>query len=346
MARIDVSPQDVRAAAQRLRDILAAAPRTSAQPDRSAEALPIEGKCCLRYYPALRLPHARPLLVVYALVSRPSVLDLHPGASFIRRMQDLGHPVYLVDWGSPDVVDARVSLADYVCGYLRAALRLIRQRHAERAIDLLGVCQGGGLALCLASIEPRRFHRLVTLATAVDFHTPGDRLTALARNLDLPAVLGADGNVSGQLVAAFFERLRCLRSGAADHTPVGTLLAGGVAARRRLLRMLAWKNSYPDQAGLAWQEWVTACYRDNRLAKGTLTLNGEPVSLGRLTMPIMNVYARGDHLVPAAAARALGALVSRARYVEMELPCGHLGVFAGRRTLATLPPVLSAFLRD
>lgn len=344
--RVDVSAQDVRAAAQGLRDVLASQPRPGPQPDRSTETLPIEGKCCLRYYPALRAPHARPLLLVYALVSRPSVLDLHPGVSFIRRMQALGHPVYLVDWGSPDVVDARVSLADYVCGYLRAAVRLIRQRHAVRTIDLLGICQGGGLALCLASIEPRRFHRLVTLATAVDFHTPGDRLSSLARTLHLPALLGSDGNVSGRLVAGLFERLRCLRRGTPDRTPVQTLLAGGVAQRQRLLRMLAWKDDYPDQAGLAWQEWVTGCYLENRLAQGTLTLNGERVDLSRLTMPIMNVYASGDHLVPVAAARALGALVTRARYVELELPCGHLGVFAGRRTLATLPPALSTFLRN
>lgn len=345
MGRIDISPQAVRTAAQQLRDLTARTPRPGPQPDRSSASLPIEGKCCLRYYPASCEPTARPLLVVYALVSRSTVLDLQPGDSFIKRMQDLGHPVYLVDWGSPDLVDASVSLADYVCGYLCTAVRLIRGRHAIRTIDLLGICQGGGLALCLASLQPRHFSRLVTMATGVDFHTPGDTLAGLARQLNLPALRASDGNVRGYLVAGLFERLRCLRQAAAHGAPVHTLLDGTVAERHRLLRMFAWQDDYPDQAGLAWQEWVTSCYLENRLVRGTLTLNGQTVDLRRLTMPILNVYARDDHLVPPAAAQALGGLVGPERYVEMEVPCGHLGIFAGRRTLGTLPAALSAFLR-
>ena len=344
MGRIDISPREVRAAAQQLRDTIARAPRTGPLPDRSSACLPIEGKCSLRYYPASGESKRRPLLVVYALVSRPSVLDLQPGGSLIEHMQNLGHPVYLVDWGSADVVDASVSLADYVCGYLRTAVRLIRQRHAVRTIDLLGICQGGGLALCLASLDPRGFSRLVTMVTAVDFHTPDDILGNLARGLDLPALLAPDGNVRGHLVAGLFERLRCLRA-AANSTLVHTLLNGSVAERDRLLRMCAWRDDYPDQAGLAWQEWVTSCYLENRLVSGTLALNGQQVDLRRLTMPVLNIYARDAHLVPPAAARALGDLVAPERYAEMELPCGHLGVFAGRRTLSTLPAALSKFLR-
>ena len=344
MTGIDISPGEVHAAAQHLRKILEDTPRPPPLADRSADCLTIEGKCRVRYYPALREPAARPLLLVYALVSRPHVLDLGPGDSFIRRLQDLGHPVYLMDWGSPDAVDAGVSLADYVCGYLRAALRLVGRRHAARTIDLLGICQGGGLALCLASIEPRRVHRLVTLVTAVDFHTPGDVLRRLAEGVDLPTVLSTDGNVPGDLVAGVFERIRCLRHAAADRSPLHTLLHGSSAARHRLLGMLAWQDAYPDQAGRAWQEWVTASYRENRLVNGTLVLDGERVDLRRLTIPILNVYARDDHLVPVAAARALGRLVNRQRYTEMELPCGHLGVVAGRRSLDTLPAALSTFL--
>lgn len=345
MARIDVSPDAVRAAALQLRAILGQTQAPGRPADRSAECLPIEGKCSLRYYPPPGEPTSRPLLLVYALVSRPQVLDLGPGDSFIKRLQDLGHPVYLVDWGSPNAVDAGVSLADYVCGYLRAAARLVRQRHTTRTIDLLGICQGGGLALCLASIEPKHFNRLVTLATAVDFHTAGDVLTRVAQGLDLPALLAPDGNVPGRLVQGMFERLRCLRTAAVERSPLPALLYGSDDERERVLRLLAWQGDYPDQAGPAWLEWVAACYGENQLAKGTLKLGGEVVDLRRLKIPVMNIYARDDHLVPVAATRALGQLLGTRRYVELEMPCGHLGVFAGRRGLAMLPPRLSAFLR-
>lgn len=345
MARVDVSPDKVRAEVRQLRAVLAQTPPPGPPADHNAARLPVEGKCSLRYYPPAGESTLRPLLVVYALVSRPQVLDLGPGDSFIKRLQGLGHPVYLVDWGSPDAVDAGVSLADYVCGYLRTAVRLVRERHAARTIDLLGICQGGGLALCLASIEPKYFNRLVTLATAVDFHTAGDVLTRVAQELDLPALLAPDGNIPGRLVAGMFERLRCLRTTVAERSPLPTLLAGSPDERERVLRLLAWQADYPDQAGRAWLEWVAACYGENQLVKGGLTLDGEVVDLRRLKMPIMNVYARDDHLVPVAATRALSRLVGTRRYVELEMTCGHLGVFAGRRGLATLPPRLSAFLR-
>ena len=346
MAGISISPQGVRAAAHELRDALGDTSDAGAWPDRSVANLPIEGKASLRYYPALADRVARPLLMVYALVNRPHVLDLAPGDSFIKRLQDLGHPVYLLDWGCPDAVDAAVSLADYVCGYLRTAARLVRQRHAARRIDLLGVCQGGSLALCLASIEPRLFSRLVTVVTAVDFHTPSDVLGRMARALDLPALLGPDGNVSGRLVAGVFERLRVLRGPAAERLPLGTTLGGSREERERLQRLLMWQDDYLNQAGRAWMEWVTACYVENRLIEGGLVLAGETVDLRRLQMPVLNVYARHDHLVPVDAARALRRVVSGHQYVELEVPTGNLGVFAGRRGLAVVPTAVSTFLRS
>lgn len=343
--RFNISPDHVRAARERLQAVLAETPWPGAWPDRSTACLPVEGKACLRYYPATTEPVARPLLLVYSLVNRPQVLDIGPDDSFIRRLQGLGHPVYLMDWGRPDAADASVSLADYVCGYLRCAVSLVRQHQAAGRIDLLGICQGGGLALCLASIEPHMFHRLVTLVTAVDFHTPGDVLTRLARALDLRGLLAPDGNVPGHRLAGLFERLRPLRVAAAKRSPLPVLLGAPCAERERLLRLLAWQGDYPDQAGRAWLEWITACYRENALVNGTLVLDGRPVDLRRLRLPILNVYARDDHLVPIAAARALGQLTDGRRYRELEVPGGHLGVFAGRHSLATVPVAISAFLR-
>ena len=42
-----------------------------------------------------------PLLIVYAIVNRPFILDLRPGYSFVEHMLDEGFDIYLVDWGKP-----------------------------------------------------------------------------------------------------------------------------------------------------------------------------------------------------------------------------------------------------
>ncbi|MBC7162288.1 MAG: class III poly(R)-hydroxyalkanoic acid synthase subunit PhaC [Immundisolibacter sp.] len=340
----DLDTDAVRAQRERIDAMLAAPAEPVVWADRSAERLSVEGKASLRYYPPLREPAARPLLLVYSLVNSPQVLDLARGSSIVECLQGLGHPLYLLDWGRPDASDAGLSLADYVCGYLHGAVQVVQRHAAAGTVDLLGICQGGTLALCLASLEPRALHRLVTLVTPVDFHTPGDVLAHLARVLDLPALLAPDGNLPGAVLAAVFALLRPLRGAGAVRAP---WLDGAVDAprRERLRRLLAWQGDYPDQAGRAWLEFVTGCYRDNALVRGALVLDGRTVDLSRLRLPILNVHARADHLVPPAASQALRRAMGGRNYRELAVDGGHVGVFAGSHGLAIVPPAVSRFLR-
>src|SRR5690606_5835339 len=71
-----------------------------------------------RYRPAADVPDAErvrvPVLICYALVNRPYVLDLQPDRSLIRRLLDHGIDVYLIDWGYPDGSDRYLEVSDYV----------------------------------------------------------------------------------------------------------------------------------------------------------------------------------------------------------------------------------------
>lgn len=342
MTTVRVTAAQVRAERTRIQTLLQEDQPMPPWPARETERLAIEGKATLRFYPGRGRAAKRPLLIVYSLVNRPDVLDLAPRHSFIEALQRRGHAVYLVDWGRPDASDAGLSLADYVTGYLATALQRVRQRHGRVAIDLVGICQGGVLALCLASLAPRAIHRLATLVTPVDFRTPGDPLARLAHGIEPRDLLAADGNLPGQVLAGLFALLRPLRSAGATRPAVPELL--GRSRRGRLLRLLEWQADYPDQAGRAWLEFFTACYRENRLRHGTLQLDGHTIDLRRVRVPILNIYARADHMVPIAAARALGELVDRRRYHELAVDGGHVGVFAGGRGLRVVPAAVSDFL--
>ncbi len=56
-----------------------------------------------RYIPVVapESRHPVPLLLVFALMNRPTILDLRPGHSFIEYMVGRGYDVYLLDWGVP-----------------------------------------------------------------------------------------------------------------------------------------------------------------------------------------------------------------------------------------------------
>lgn len=338
LPQLDLATLQVQRAA--LEGLQAALDARRGQQRRAAEQLPLEGKATLHYYPAQGRAANRPLLLIYSLVNRSQLLDLSEKRSLIARLQRLGHAVYLVDWGRPDITDAGVSLADYVTGYLPTAVHALRSRHGSARVDVVGVCQGGTLGLCLASLRPDLVDRLVTLVTPVDFHTAGDMLAALATHIDPDRLLGRDGNLPGRVLENVFRLLACLRG--ADAARVPWLDPDDVELTQRLRE---WQADCPDQAGRAWSEFVAACYRDNELIAGRLSLGGAMVDLRRLDMPVLNVVACADHLVPPGASLALGEVIDRRRYQELLIDGGHLAALIGRRGLATVPQAVSRFLR-
>src|SRR5690606_31413306 len=97
------------------------------------------------------------------------------------------------------------------------------------------------------------------------------------------------------------------------------------------LRMERWMYDSPDQAGEAFRQFAKDFYQHNRLLSGQVWLGQQRVDLRRLAMPIFNVYASADHLVPPASALALGDAVASTDYQAQEFAGGHLGVFISGR---------------
>src|SRR5687768_1452537 len=81
-----------------------------------------------RYVPVVPAErrHPVPLLLVFAIMNRPYILDLRPGHSFVEHMVGQGYDVYLLDWGAPGPEDARLTFDDYALEYLPRALRKVK----------------------------------------------------------------------------------------------------------------------------------------------------------------------------------------------------------------------------
>jgi polyhydroxyalkanoate synthase len=124
-----------------------------------------------------------PLVICYALVNRPYMMDLQPDRSLVRGLLARGLDVYLVDWGYPDADDRRLALEDYVKRYLGACIDHVRGARRVAAVNLLGVCQGGTMSLCHAALHPERVHNLITMVTPVDFQTDDNLLSKWVRKV-------------------------------------------------------------------------------------------------------------------------------------------------------------------
>jgi len=281
-----------------------------------------------------------PLLIVFALVNRPTVLDLQPDRSLIRRLLAAGVDVYLLDWGCPGRGDRHLGLADYTLGYLHRAVLRISAEHGQ--VDLLGVCQGGTLALVYASLEPARIRRLVTMVTPVDFATPENLLAKWARGIDVDLLVDTYGNVPGEVLNFTFVALMPFRLTLQKYLAI----VDGADDPRQLenfLRMERWIFDSPDQAGQAFREFMRLFFQENRLVRGGALVGGRPVDLARVTMPVFNIYATQDHLVPPSSSRPLAGLIGSRDYEELAFAGGHIGIYVSSRAHA-VPAAIAAWL--
>ena len=304
------------------------------------EVVAKDGKTTLYRYRGTPASGRPPLLIVFALVNRPTVLDLQPDRSLIRRLLALGVDVYLLDWGYPDRGDRHLTLADYTLGFLHRAVLRITALHGQP--DLLGVCQGGTLSLLYASLEPGRIRSLTTMVTPVDFHTPENLLSKWARHVDVDRLVEAFGNVPGELLNATFVSLMPFRLTLQKYL---ALVDGAdqPAQIETFVRMERWIFDSPDQAGAAFREFVTWFFQENRLVRGGAVVGGRPVDLRRITVPLLNIYATADHLVPPSASRPLAALTGSRDYTELAFDGGHIGIYVSGRA-HTVPAAIADWL--
>jgi polyhydroxyalkanoate synthase len=284
-----------------------------------------------------------PLVICYALVNRPTMLDLQPDRSLIRSLTALGIDVYLVDWGYPDRGDRGLMLDDYVNDRLGACVDHVCAAHGIVAVNLLGICQGGTLSLLFAALHPARVRNLVTMVTPVDFHTPDNLLSTWVRKLDVDRLVAKLGNVPGALLNAAFLGLMPLRLTVGKYASLADI-ADDRAALENFLRMERWIHDSPDQAGSAFREFVGKFFQQNRLVRGGLEIGGRAVDPRRIACPILNVYALRDHLVPPAASRALEGLTGSRDYSTFEFDGGHIGIYVSRSAQELLPRKIAQWL--
>ena len=292
--------------------------------------------------PSVKAARVRPILISYALVNRPDVLDLQPDRSLVRRLLAVGLDVYLLDWGRPDESDRELELSDYIEGYLDGAIRYVLKTRRMLSINLLGVCQGGTLSLCYCALHPKRVANLITMVTPVDFHTPADLLSKWARHLDTEALRQA-GNLSGAVLTGVFLSLRPFRLMVQKYVELLDR-HDDRDALETFCRMEKWIFDSPDQAATAFAQYLRGFYQENRLVRGALEIAGARVDLRNISQPVLNIYARQDHIVPPAASTALRDHVGSSDYTELPVDTGHIGMYVSQRTQATVAAAIASWL--
>ncbi|KRD79998.1 class III poly(R)-hydroxyalkanoic acid synthase subunit PhaC [Lysobacter sp. Root983] len=305
-----------------------------------------DGKVALYRYRGETAPTAKvPLLIAYALVNRPYMVDLQSDKSIVRGLLERGEDVYILDWGYPDRSDRYLELEDYIQRFLGGAVDYLRGAYRMESINLLGICQGGAFSLCYAALNPNKVRNFIAMVTPVDFHTSDNMLSNWTRNLDVDQFVDTLGNVPADLMNWCYLTLKPWRLFVQKYVGLVDIL-DDKRALEDFLRMEKWIFDSPDQAGEAFRQFIKQFYQGNGFVKGGIDIGGRAVDLGYLDMPVLNIYAEQDHLVPPDASRALRGLVGTTDYTELSFKGGHIGIYVSSRAQREVPSAIHDWLEQ
>ncbi len=285
---------------------------------------------------------AVPVLIVYSHVNRPNVLDIDPNHSMVRNLLQTGNRVFLLDWLQATEEDRKNDLSVYILDAIADALAYVSQSTGGQQVNLMGICQGGTFALCHACLRPERIRKLGLVVTPVDFFAGDGLIRHWSRRIDFSRLVNAPVNIPGDLMTWIFRSFRPFDD---LRRHVHRIHAVEEHAETDfLLHMDQWMHACPDQPGRAFAQFMQDFYGHNRLTEGTLTVGGERVDLSSLRMPVLNLFAEQDHLVPQASAQALVAHVKPELYTESRYGGGHIGLIVSTKAQQQVHPILGRWL--
>jgi len=297
-----------------------------------------------RYQPEALVTCRAPVLIAYALVNRPYMLDLQPDRSFVRRLLQQGLDVYVIDWGYPTTADKYLSLDDYLNIFLNDSVDFIRDTTKHDAINLMGICQGGTFSTIYAALYPQKIKNLVTIVAPVDFSTDDGLLFRWSKKMNVDAMVDHYGVIPGEVLSVGYLMLRPFMK-ISKYIDILEVMDDRDKVEN-FLRMEQWILDSPAQAGECYRQFVKELYQKNKLVEGGLEIGEEKVDLKNITMPLLNIYASDDHIVPPNASTPLNDLVGSADKELYSFKGGHIGVFVSAKSQKELAPAIARWLHQ
>jgi polyhydroxyalkanoate synthase subunit PhaC len=306
------------------------------------------GMLRLRHYRPAERRHKSPLLIVYALIKRPFILDLQPGKSVVETLLRQGFEIYLTDWLPPARRDSWRGFDAYVNGDLSGAMRMLQDREGVKQVNLMGYCLGALLTLLYSSLHPDDIKNLITLTVPFDMSVrdlPFYNLVDFLSDDTVELVTQIYGNCPAWMVNGAFNLM----------SPIHHALDKYVGRYRNALRegypemfdlFEHWMRSDIPLAGQVYREMHQLIFKTNALKQGALRVGNELVQLGRITCPLLNIVAEQDDVVHPRSSLGLLEHVGSGDKRNICFPTGHIGAVVSAGAIGRLWPQVGQWLAE
>ena len=294
-----------------------------------------------RYISDEPIKHKTPILMVYALINKPYILDLTKGGSFVEFLVNRGFDVYLIDWGTPGYEDKNMKLDDYILDYLPRAVNKVLRTSEVDELTLFGYCMGGTMTSIFAALHPELpIKNIVFMTSPFDFEDTGLYGAILdEQTFDVDKVVDTLGLIPPEMIDFGNKMIKPMAN---FYGPYVSLVDRSENARfvKSWKLLQKWLNDGIPFPGEAYRQWIRDFYQHNKLIKGELVVRGQKVDLSKITANVLNLSGQSDIIAQPHQVEALMDVISSKDKQYIDLPVGHTSItFGSKATKITYPTV-------
>lgn len=286
---------------------------------------------------------ARPLMVVDPRAGHgPGIGGFKPDSEVGMAMR-AGHPVYFVTFRpEPEEGQTLITVMQAEALFLEEIIRRHPQSSAKPVV--IGNCQAGWAMMALNARRPELFGPLMVVGAPLSYWAGSSTLNPMRYSgatlggswlASFSSDLGAD-RFDGAYLVENFEKLNPSNTWWSKYY---NLWAHVDHEAQRFLEFERWWGGYFRMTGSEIEAIVENLFVGNRLARGTMMADGQPIDLRNITAPVVVFASWGDNITPPPQAldwiidtwgdeRAISAAGRTIIYVLHE-SVGHLGIFVG-----------------
>jgi polyhydroxyalkanoate synthase len=309
----------------------------------------------LRFYPpeSAQCSHLQPVVIVPPLATNMLIYDLFPDRSLVKFLRDQGHPVYLIDWGSPTRQHAHFTFETYLKELMPIMLANVRTHSKQQTLSLHGWSLGAMLCYSYTALGDSDINKLVLIGPPCDYHS--GKATVQNRLL-AKQVLRIEKLTRRQIhstrqhlwhVPGWFNAL-----GFKLMSPGGTI-RGNIELIKKLndrdyvaahATNAAFLNQMVAYPGGVAQDIIRYLITDNVLAKGQLPIKNCTANLSAISAKVLIIIGDKDPIITPSASKKMIALMPLADCQQVIVPGGHMSIVSGSNAPQLIWPKVAEFL--